>query len=353
MDELRRALFDFLNTQSAAVFAVEGGKIIYTNPAAARILPDAAGSEAKALFGEELITPGAAAEGTFRGMLAMGADLGPLRLVTVTSDVLPLPGDRALVDALVSRIHSSLGVGLYRLSDVTKRVRDAGDLASIRDLASMDRSMCQVLRLARNLGRLYGGEDSQVNRGLLDLGSLVRDIVASAGSLIKEREVELEFVCQKPVELYGDRRLLEIMVMELLSNAVKYSRPGGAVAVTVGVSGNLATVKVTDSGNGDDPGRVTALRERFGVPASALDPDAGAGLGLRVARHIASLHGGTLISRTLPGGAGTTATAALPITPPDDTLLSEPEETGCTAFDILIELADIADSSAFENRDVM
>lgn len=354
MEELKKALFAFLDTLSAAIIAAENGKIVYSNPAAARLYPNILGADAQELFGGELASPGAAAEVSWRGEILRGVDMGDLRLITVSPDRQPLAKDRSFVDSLVSEIHSSLGAGMYRLFDVTKRAREAGDLASIRDLAAMDRSLCRVLRLARNLGRVFGDEDSQPKKSLLDLGALARDIVSSVSYLTGERGVRLDFSAQQEVELYGDRRLLEIMLMELLSNAVKFSRPGGAVAVAVGISGGSAVIRVADTGSGDDPARTAPLRERFGLPAYALDPDAGAGLGLRVARHIAALHGGAIITQTLPGGAGTTVTAALPLTdPPGGAALSEPNETSCTAFDILIEISDIADDSAFESRDAI
>lgn len=352
MSDLRKELFDFFDKETAAVIAAENGKVIYANPAAGRVVPDILGADAAEVFGGELSADGTAAEGFWRGMHARGADLGPLRLITVSDDVLPLWEERSFVDALVSEIRESLGSGLYRLFDMTRRVRDAGDLASIRDLAAMDRSICRVLRVARNLGRLYGGEDSQPRRTLLDLGDVVGDIVSTVSYFSRGRNVKLEFRRESPVELYADRRLVEIMVMELLSNAVKFSREGGTVTVTAGVSGGSAVITVTDRG-GEGGARLLETSKRFGVPASALDPDTGAGLGLRVVRRLAALHGGAVIIQTLPENSGTVVTVALPLTGPEDGTLSEFEETGCSAFDILIEIADITDNSAYESRDVI
>lgn len=353
MDDLRDTFFDFLDAQPAAVFAVEGGRVIYANPAAVRLAPDALGADAGALFGEELARPGTVTDAPWRGFGARGSDLGALRLVTVSPDDLPLREERELVNGVAVKLHESLGAGMYQLFEVTKKAREAGDLGAIRDLAAMDRSFCQALRVVRNLGRLYGDGDSRPKLAGLELGALVRDILASVAYFCRSRDVKLDFACAEPVELMGNRKLLEIMVMELVSNAVKHSAPGGTVTVTVGVSGGSAVIRVADSGTGRDSARLKALEERFGIPAPALDPDAGAGLGLRVSRRMASLHGGAVILQTLPDGSGTVATAALPIRSPEGGILSEPTESGCTAFDILIEIADIADPSVYELRDTL
>lgn len=354
MDEFKSELFRFLDTLSTPIIAAENGTVIYTNSAAGRMVPDIAGTDASDIFGPELSAPGAAVRASWRGQTAEAADMGPLRLITVATDRTPLWEERSFVEAVVSGIHVSLSGCMNKLFEVTKRVREAGDLGSIRQLAAMDKNICQVLRIARNLGRVYGDQDSVLAPCLLELGVLARGLLASVGCFCKDREVKLELVCEREVEFYGDGRLLEIMLMELVSNAVKYSRPGGTVTVTVGASGGSAMIKVSDSGNGDDPERIMAMRERFGIPAAALDPNAGAGLGLRVVRRIAQLHGGAVISETRPGGAGTTVTVALPITEsPTDTGLSQPESYCLDAFNILIQISDIADDSIYEERDVL
>ena len=353
MENLRDTFFDFLDAQSAAVFAVEGGKVVYASPAGLRLVPDALGGDAGALFGEELASPGAPAETVWRELRARASDLGTLRLVTVSPDDLPLWEERAFVNGVTVKLQESLGAELYQLLEMARRAREAGDLNAVRDLASMDRRLCQALRVVRNLGRLYGDGDARPKLAGLELGALVRDILASAAYFCKGRDVKLDFACDGPVELMGDRRLLEIMVMELVSNAVKHSAPGGTVTVTVGVSGGSAVIRVADGGAGRDSARLKDLEDRFGIPAPALDPDAGAGLGLRVSRRMAALHGGAVILQTLPDGSGTAATAALPIRPPEDDVFAEPIETGCTAFDLLIELADIADTSVYELRETL
>lgn len=354
MDDLRDTFFDFLDAQPAAVFAAEGGKVVYANPAGSRLAPDALGGDAGALFGEELARPGAVTEAPWRELRARGSDLGTLRLVTVTPDDLPLQEERELVGGAAVKLHETLGAGLYQLFEATKKAREAGNLGALRDLAAMDRSLCQGLRVARNLGRLYGGADSLPKFARLELGALVRDILTSVVFFSKGRDVKLDFACAEPVELAGDRRLLEIMVMELVSNAIKRTAPGGTVTVAVGVSGGTAVIRVADNGTGRDTARQKALEERLGIPAPALDPDAGAGLGLRVSRRMAALHGGAVITQTLPDGSGTVATAALPIRSPETVILSQPpEDNGCTAFDILIEIADIADESVYELRETL
>ncbi len=353
MEELREPFFDFLDAQPTAVFAVEDGRVVHVNPAGLCLAPDALGGDAGALFGEELARPGLAARVPWRGLDARGEDLGRLRLITAAADGLPLWEDRALLNDVTVGLREKLSVELYQLMELEKKAREAGDIGAIRDLASMDRRLCQALRIVRNLGRLCGDGDNRPRLAGLELGAMVRDLLATVAYFCKGRGVELELDCPQPVELMGDRRLLEIMVMELIVNAVKHTASGGKVSVSVGVSAGLAVIRVANGGTDRDNARLKDLEDRFDIPAPALDPEAGAGLGLQVSRRMAALHGGAVILQTLPDGSGTAATAALPIRPPEDDILAEPIETGSTAFDLLIDLSDIADASVYELRETL
>ena len=115
-----------------------------------------------------------------------------------------------------------------------------------------------------------------------------------------------------PALVIGNRSLLEQAALILLDNAIKYNRPAGRVTVSAIANGDRAMLTVSDTGIGIPPEHLPHLGERFYRIDKARSREAGgAGLGLSIARGIATLHNGTLTLTSEPG-QGTVATMALP-----------------------------------------
>jgi signal transduction histidine kinase len=111
-----------------------------------------------------------------------------------------------------------------------------------------------------------------------------------------------------PVE--GDRVLLERLVRNLVHNAIKYNRPGGTVAVSVGAAGVALTV--VNTGPMVPAEDVTRLFEPFTRLATGrIDHSGGSGLGLTIARSIVQAHDGTITATSPPDG-GLHVTVSLP-----------------------------------------
>ncbi|MCA1941348.1 MAG: PAS domain-containing sensor histidine kinase, partial [Caenispirillum bisanense] len=120
-------------------------------------------------------------------------------------------------------------------------------------------------------------------------------------------------VPRRPAALRGDRRRIEQMLVKLLSNAVRFSPPGGSIAVRVArEAGGGLTLAVADGGIGMTPQEIErALRPFVQVDAGLGRRYEGTGLGLPLARAYAELHGATLAVDSRPG-AGTTVTVRFP-----------------------------------------
>nr|WP_239157650.1 ATP-binding protein [Streptomyces sp. SID13726] len=118
-----------------------------------------------------------------------------------------------------------------------------------------------------------------------------------------------------PLVVDGDRLRLAQVLTNLLSNALKYTRPGGRTEVELTAGDGEARLSVRDDGIGFDPGQAEEL---FGVfmraaPAGPDTPE-GLGLGLAVARTIAELHDGRVGAHSDGPGKGATFTVVLPAT---------------------------------------
>jgi PAS domain S-box-containing protein len=151
----------------------------------------------------------------------------------------------------------------------------------------------------------------------LDAAALLRSLAASFGPAIER--AGLDFVVDLP-DLPGpallDRDIVERIVLNLLSNALKYT-PHGAVILTVRDAGDAFEIAVSDTGIGiavRDQERVFARFEQLSRHAQARSTE-GAGIGLAMVRELSQLLGGSVELRSAPG-RGSTFTVRLPYRPP-------------------------------------
>jgi CheY-like chemotaxis protein len=117
----------------------------------------------------------------------------------------------------------------------------------------------------------------------------------------------------------GDRSRLEQVVMNLLSNALKYTPAGGAVTVTVGGDGTTVRLTVKDSGAGIAPEVVGRIFDLFYQGRRTLDrAEGGLGIGLTLVRRLVELHGGRIAASSDGPGTGSTFAIELPQVPAVD-----------------------------------
>ncbi|HEX6213121.1 MAG TPA: ATP-binding protein [Methylomirabilota bacterium] len=112
----------------------------------------------------------------------------------------------------------------------------------------------------------------------------------------------------------GDRGRLHQIVANVVSNAIKFTPPGGRIDVRLDRTARAARVVVRDTGTGIDPALMPNIFDRFKQgDSSTTRSHGGLGLGLAIVRHLVELHGGS-VEATSPGpGQGSTFTIMLPI----------------------------------------
>lgn len=157
-----------------------------------------------------------------------------------------------------------------------------------------------------DLTRLESGERRR-EVAPVDLAALALDVLETLRPLAETRRLTLVPPSAGPVWLMGDRLELELLVTNLVDNAIKYNHDGGQVEVTVERREDRVTLEVRDTGVGVPQDELPRLFQEFvRVRADPSRHIPGSGLGLATVRKVARLHGGDATLSSRPG-AGTTA----------------------------------------------
>ena len=192
--------------------------------------------------------------------------------------------------------------------------------ASPEMLETLEETLVEVNRMAElvdsllTLARADEGR-APLHLDQLDLRDLLRELQETAGLLGEQAHVDVTVhVPTLPARMYADRSRLRQLCMNLLTNAVKYTPPGGSVDVETEFAEGHIILRVRDTGLGIAPGDLPHIFDRFwrADPArSRTGARPGAGLGLAISKWIAEAHGGTIRAQSRPG-RGTTFTVTLP-----------------------------------------
>jgi heavy metal sensor kinase len=189
---------------------------------------------------------------------------------------------------------------------------DEQTMAAVADEAKrMIRLVDDLLLLAKaDAGRL------PLEQARIDLDTLVLDVFRQAQMLSKEVSVSLGHV--EPARVMGDSDRLKQLLLNLLSNGMKYTPPGGKVTLALHREGAHAVLTVSDTGIGIPPEDLSHIFDRFyRVDKARSRAQGGTGLGLSIAKWIAEAHGGE-ITVSSEVDEGSVFTVRLPLLPDAD-----------------------------------
>ncbi len=134
-----------------------------------------------------------------------------------------------------------------------------------------------------------------LNYAQTDLVRLVRDAIDSAERCGVTRDVTVHLAAPDLAEVWGDPYRLSQVIDQLLSNAIKFARPGGEAWVTVRVDEKTASVGVADNGMGIPAADLPGLFDRFTRATNARGAAIeGLGNGLAIVKGLTELHGGVV-----------------------------------------------------------
>ena len=184
------------------------------------------------------------------------------------------------------------------------------------ETARMSRMVNDLLLLAK---ADYGGLTLSLRE--VDLDELVTEVYRSARGLIKERDLKIAIGDYEPVRVQGDPDRLTQLLLNLISNAIKFTPDGGEITINLRRTSTEAVLEVSDTGIGIDEDDQKRVFDRLYQADSSrargdgMGRGGGVGLGLSIAKWIAEAHHGRITVQSAVG-AGTTFTVYLPLLEP-------------------------------------
>jgi PAS domain S-box-containing protein len=174
----------------------------------------------------------------------------------------------------------------------------------------------------------------------VDLRSIVQRAVDSVRSLLDQRSHKLSVsLPPDPISVNADVTRLEQVVVNLLNNAAKYTDEGGHIRLSAEKDGDLAVLRVRDTGVGIAPEVLENIFDPFSQAERTMDrAQGGLGIGLTVVQKIVELHHGHVEAASAGIGQGSEFTVWLPIfeTEPRESNVSTSDESVPETFKILI-----------------
>jgi signal transduction histidine kinase len=225
---------------------------------------------------------------------------------------------QAQVD-LVANVSHELRTPLTAVKGMVETLRDgAVDEVEVRDrfLATVEGETDRMIRLVGDLLLLSRVDSGAflLDRASVDLGAVVAQAVSRLRPLAERRQLALLVAAPEgAMPVLADASRMEQVLSNLLDNALKYSRRGGSVRISLSREGSMARVQVKDEGVGIPAEALPRIGERFfRVDRARSRDEGGSGLGLAIARALVEAHSGQLTLESIEG-EGTTVTFTLPV----------------------------------------
>ncbi|WP_114238417.1 HAMP domain-containing sensor histidine kinase [Dyella sp. C9] len=208
--------------------------------------------------------------------------------------------DRSVLQDLSHELRSPLA-RLHLILDLARRSSDPEEAARYfaqaeQEIVRLDGMTGEMLALSRLEGGLPGE-----NREPVDVSALLAECVRRASLEAAERGISLKVDAPAPAVVSGNELLLERAFDNLISNAIKFSPPGGDVELQVRADAERATLSIRDHGPGVPPDELDSLFRPLFRGSNAVRAD-GHGLGLAIVERVVRAHGGDIRADNAEGG---------------------------------------------------
>jgi CheY-like chemotaxis protein len=189
------------------------------------------------------------------------------------------------------------------------------DGASPKERAIIERQVTHLARLVDDLldvSRITQGK-VELKTARVEVAAVVARAVELSAALLEERRHQLTVSVPSGLVVDGDPTRLAQVVSNLLTNAAKYTGPGGHVGVEASRRADRIVLSVRDDGVGISPAMLPRIFDLFAQEDQGSDRShGGLGLGLTIVKSLVSLHGGTVSGQSEGRGMGSVFTVELP-----------------------------------------
>lgn len=235
----------------------------------------------------------------------------------------------SVYNSMMDRLEKLFSVQRRFVADVSHELRTPltairGNLDLIRrygsDEASLEAIDSEASRMSRMVGDLLllaradaGGMAIELD--VVDVDTVVAEVYKQAQVLAKDRQLEINLGPFEPVRVRGSSDRLQQLLLNLVSNALKFTADGGKITLCLMRNETHAILQVRDTGVGIAAEHLPRIFDRFyqAEPSRTREnPNEGAGLGLSIARWIADAHHGKIEVESKEG-QGTVFTVLLPL----------------------------------------
>jgi GAF domain-containing protein len=166
------------------------------------------------------------------------------------------------------------------------------------------RNSRRLLRLVNqllDLQRLDAGRMQPIFRPC-NLGEFIEQIIATFRPYCEKKRLDLQLQLSLCETIYLDLEKFDKVLYNLLSNAMKFTHPGGRITVTLEPAGDYVRLQVRDTGIGIAPSQIPHLFERFRQAEGSIARSyEGTGLGLALVKEMVDLHGGQIAVESVKG----------------------------------------------------
>lgn len=154
-------------------------------------------------------------------------------------------------------------------------------------------------------------EGIKLDKKLLNLEELISPIIAVFKPIANRKEVNLSYSVEPDLQVFGDKNMLELVIRNILSNAIKFTHPNGKVELMARYENSACLIIIKDTGVGMTEHMKSNVFSLKGESSYGTNNEKGVGLGLSLSKEFVDLQNGTLRCES-ELGKGTTFYISMP-----------------------------------------
>src|SRR5258708_6697674 len=211
-------------------------------------------------------------------------------------------------------LNSILGFSELLSDDTTDRFDDTTRRRFLAQIHSSGEHLLQLINDILDLSKVEAGQ-MKLQLEQVELGDLIAEVRETIEPLVQSKSLTMNTAAVAEIRLIADTAKVKQMLLNLVSNAVKFTPSGGHIEIRTRSAESWVDIAVSDSGIGIAEQDLARLFKEFQqLDAGVGKRQAGTGLGLALTKHFAEMHGGQ-VSAVSELGTGSTFILRLPLKP--------------------------------------